>query len=323
MMKKSVLITGVAGFVGHALAMELLKQGWHVVGIDNLSAPTNEIRAIKQCRLTESIAQPGFSFICQDIKELSEATMELLKQKGVSQVVHLAANAGVREANRRSIEFMENNIIGFYQIIELARHIGAERFIYASSSTIYGNHSGEKEAFNFYPKNMYAVTKIADEFIAKVYAENYDMNNVGLRFFSVYGPYGRPDMAPWIFAKNIMQGETIRVSNKGNVWRDFTYIDDLVRAIVLVLQSPPTGGGYHVCDIGSCHSHSLNDMIAIMENYFHTTAQRVDQQLTCEEAEHTLADMTTFTEQYAPMTFTPFEDGITRFCQWLEKYLAE
>lgn len=322
-MNKTILITGVAGFVGHALAKELLSQGWQVIGIDNLSAQTDEIRALKQLRLTECIGHAGFSFICQDIKNLSDATRQLLKERGVTQIVHLAANAGVRDAGWRSIEFLQNNITGFYMMIELARHLDVQRFIYASSSTIYGNHSdNRRDEFSFYPKNIYAVTKIADEFIAKIYADNHGLNTVGLRFFSVYGPYGRPDMAPWIFAKSIMRGETIRVSNHGNVWRDFTYIDDLVHAIIQVLESNPTGGGYHVCDVGSMSPRSLNDMIAVMEHYFHTTASRVDQQLTNEEAERTLSDMSTYTAHYPELSFTSFEDGMTRFCHWLEHYLA-
>ncbi len=322
-MIKTILITGVAGFVGHALAKELLSQGCHVVGIDNLSAPTDEIRALKQLRLTECLAHAGFTFICQDIKNLSDATRQLLKEKDISQIVHLAANAGVRDAGRRSIEFIQNNVIGFYMMIELARQLGVQRFVYASSSTIYGNNSGNcRDAFCFYPKNIYAVTKIADEFIAKIYADNHGLNTVGLRFFSVYGPYGRPDMAPWIFAKSIMRGETIRVSNHGDVWRDFTYIDDLVRAIIQVLESTPTGGGYHVCDIGSMAPRSLNDMIAVIERCFHTTASRVDQQLTNEEAERTMSDMSTYYAHYPKLTFTPFEDGMTRFCHWLQGYLA-
>lgn len=323
-MNKTILITGVAGFIGHALTKTLLSKGWRVVGIDNLSAVIDEIRAIKQYRLSKFISHENFTFIKEDIKALSDATVESLHRYGFSQMVHLAANAGIREAARRSVEYIENNIIGFYKMIELAHQLNLHRFVYASSSSIYGNYSGDRMREFFYePKNIYAVTKIADELIAKVYSENYKFNTVGLRFFSVYGPCGRPDMAPWIFTKSIMRDEIISVSNGGEVWRDFTYIDDLVLAIDQILESEPTDAGWHVCDIGANDPHSLNDMIALIERYYGTTARRVNQMLTKEEADHTQADFTTYSDHYPMMTFTPFDEGVTRLCRWMEEYMEK
>ncbi len=235
---KCIIITGVVGFIGHALAKHLLEMGATVVGIDNLIPVTQVTNEIKRLRLEELNAHPHFSFINADIKDISIDSF--YQYTDIFALVHFAANAGIKDSITNSRMVIENNIIGFNNIIALSREIGVEHFIYASSSSVYGDARSTSDITNgqLSPKSIYAVTKYVDEIIAKLYSTNYGMKTTGLRFFSVYGPYGRPDMAPWIFTDSILNHKRFYLSNAGAVYRDFTYIDDIVHAITSIIIKP-------------------------------------------------------------------------------------
>ncbi len=319
-MKEYILITGVAGFIGHALAKVLLSKGMNVIGIDNMKANTIEIMTIKRIRLKECLNHKNFSFIKEDIKNIVK---ESLRFDGViTHIIHLAANAGIRDSFVNSNEYIENNIIGFNIIINIAKELNVKHFIYASSSSIYGNCrncNSDKEINEYAPKNIYAITKIADELIAKIYSENCNLKVTGLRFFSVYGPYGRPDMAPWIFAKSILNQLPINVNNEGNVLRDFTYIDDIVASIITIIEKG-NKRNYTVYDIGSSCPYSLNELIEIIEDTYKIDAIRVNTSQNLVEANYTIANMEYFNDDYPRFQFQNFESGVSEFCNWLKQY---
>jgi len=317
---KCIIITGVAGFIGHSLAKHLLNKGVAIVGIDNMIANTEEILNIKTLRLKELSCYSNFSFIQADIKEVSADTF--CNYTNIIALVHLAANAGIKESKNNSRLYIENNIVGFNNIIELSYSMNIGHFIYASSSSVYGDSRNKSNVTNelLSPKSIYAITKYVDELIANLYSTNYNLKTTGLRFFSVYGPYGRPDMAPWIFAKSILNHKKINLSNNGYVFRDFTYIDDIVHAIAMIIEKP-RNSAFAVYDIGASQPHSLLELIHNIELEYSLDANYISTPLLKEEAAYTIADMTPFNMTYGCLDITSFSNGISNFCKWYKEVI--
>ena len=250
-----VLVTGCAGFIGMHAASRLLALGVPVTGVDNLD-PYYDV-ALKEARLARLTASPGFRFARVDLADAG-ASARLFREGGFTRVVHLAAQPGVRYSLVNPGAYFASNLTAFGHVIEGCRHAGIAHFVYASSSSVYGaSHTlpfSEDQSVD-HPVSLYAATKKANELIAHSYSHLYRLPTTGLRFFTVYGPWGRPDMAPMLFAKAILAGEPIRVFNNGKMRRDFTYVDDIVEGIVRVVEQPPGGGGiaapYAVYNIGN------------------------------------------------------------------------
>ena len=244
-----ILVTGAAGFIGYHVSNALLAQGRAVVGIDNLNDYYDP--ALKQARLDRLEAQPGFQFLRADIAD-REAMLSLAKTfPDVTGIIHLAAQAGVRHSLIDPYSYVRSNVEGQLIMLELARRMdGLKHMVYASSSSVYG--ANEKQPFSIEdpvdtPLSLYAATKRSGELMAYTYAHLYGIPLTGLRFFTVYGPWGRPDMAAYIFASKIMAGEPITVFNNGDMRRDFTFIDDIVDGVIRCLETPPRGDAAATC----------------------------------------------------------------------------
>jgi UDP-glucuronate 4-epimerase len=243
---RPILITGAAGFIGAAVAEQLLQRGERVVGLDNLNPYYSP--ALKRARLERlrGMPMPGvdkrFAFVQMDLED-GAAMAELFARERPRAVVHLAAQAGVRYSIENPAAYIQSNLVGFGHVLEGCRHQGVEHLVYASSSSVYGGNRNlpfsEQQPVN-HPVSLYAATKKANELMAHTYSHLYGLPATGLRFFTVYGPWGRPDMAPMLFARAILAGEPIRVFNGGQMRRDFTYIDDIVEGVVCCLDKPAT-----------------------------------------------------------------------------------
>lgn len=290
---KKIIITGVAGFIGSEFAYYLLKRGYEVIGIDNLCSDGDVLLELKQTRLVRLINYENFQFIKADIRDITANS--LLQYEEACAMIHLAANAGVKMAKKNAIEYIDNNIAGFYNMIEISRLLKIQHFIYASSSSVYGNNRMDTNKNNqeLTPKSIYAITKVTDEFIARLYSDNYKLKTTGLRFFSVYGPYGRPDMAPWIFSDSILHKKKIKLANNGNVYRDFTYVCDIVKAISLVVEEN-RDALYSIYDIGATEPCSIKKLVEIIEREYCRKANYQSTPLMVEEAKYTIADMSFF-----------------------------
>lgn len=235
-----VLVTGAAGFIGMYVCTQLLARGDEVVGIDNLN-DYYDVR-LKAARLARLEGQPGFRFVRLDIADSAQLA-SLFASERFARVVHLAAQAGVRYSLKNPVAYAQSNLLGFVNMLEGCRHGAVEHLVYASSSSVYGGNAkmpfAESDAVD-HPVSLYAATKKSNELMAHSYSHLFGLPATGLRFFTVYGPWGRPDMAYWGFAEKILRGETIDVFNHGNMLRDFTYIDDIVDGVIRVLDKPAT-----------------------------------------------------------------------------------
>ncbi|OIN01886.1 protein CapI [Idiomarina sp. MD25a] len=325
-MSSTLLVTGVAGFIGFHTASYLLSQGYNVVGIDNL----NDYYSVqlKHDRLNQLKRFKQFSFHKVDI-ENAIALSDCLAQYPISQVVHLAAQAGVRYSIENPQAYGRSNLIGFLNILEWVRSHPVDHFIYASSSSVYGNT--ERVPFSTSatadkPVSLYAATKRANELMAESYSHLYNIPATGLRFFTVYGPYGRPDMAPMKFAKQIMQGGQIDVYNHGDLSRDFTFIDDIVEGIYRLLDKPmPTqseGTRHRVLNIGRGEPVNLLKFIEILESAFERPVKKRYLPMQDGDVSTTWADVT---ELQALTGYAPnvdIETGIQLFANWYKKYYA-
>lgn len=273
-----ILITGVAGFIGFHLAARLLREGHSVVGLDSLN-DYYDVR-LKLARLTElgidevienqatqSALYPAFRFVKGDLTD-RELLPKLFACEQFDGVVNLAAQAGVRYSLENPFAYVESNLVGFVNLLECCRHYPVKHLVYASSSSVYGGNtktpfSEEDRVDN--PVSLYAATKKSNELMAACYAHLYNIPATGLRFFTVYGPWGRPDMAPMLFTKAILAGEPIKVFNEGNLSRDFTYIDDIVEGVVRIMHKPPQEPCYAIYNIGGGQPVALMDFIHTLE----------------------------------------------------------
>jgi UDP-glucuronate 4-epimerase len=321
----TVLVTGAAGFIGSHVAARLLADGNSVVGVDNMNAYYDV--SLKQARLERLSHLPGFVFRQLDVSD-REAIHALADEfPDVTRIVHLAAQAGVRHSLTDPYTYVTANVMGQVVMLELARRFDRLRHVvYASSSSVYGGN--EDRPFSVEdrverPCSLYAATKRADELIAASYAHIYGLPSTGLRFFTVYGPWGRPDMAAFLFARAILAGEPIRVFNHGEMWRDFTYIDDIVAGVVAALDRPPASTPPHALyNLGNHRAEKLTDFIAILEQALGRKAELRLEPMQPGDVAHTFADIEASQRDLGFAPATPISVGLPKFVEWYRGYYA-
>ena len=314
----AVLVTGAAGFIGYHTAEALLARGEEVVGIDDLN-PYYDVK-LKHARLARLNGRKGFRFIEGDIAE--EATFDGLSPE---RIVHLAAQAGVRYSLQNPRAYIRANLMGHLNVLELARGMGEalRHLVYASSSSVYGGN--EKAPFSETdavekPVSLYAATKRSDELISHSYSHLYGIPQTGLRFFTVYGPWGRPDMAYWLFTEALLSGRPIDVFAGGVLTRDFTYVDDIVAGILKVLDAPPERGTNRVYNIGNSNPVSVNDFIATLERLTGRTATRNELPMQPGDVRATHADASALERDHGFRPSTPLEQGLGHFVDWFRSW---
>lgn len=329
-----VLVTGCAGFIGSHLSLALARRGDEVAGIDNLNAYYSP--ALKEARLRRLLGAdprggrgslyPNFSFRKADLTDFA-ALDGIFREGGFDVVCNLAAQAGVRYSIDHPRTYIESNIVGFFNILECCRAHGVRRLVYASSSSVYGGNAkvpfSEDDRVDS-PKSLYAATKKSDELMACVYSSLYGIRSTGLRFFTVYGPWGRPDMSPILFADAITQGRPIRLFNGGDMVRDFTYIDDIVRGTVLAIDNPPAGSGTPatVYNIGCSHPVRLMEFIAALERALGRKAQFEKLPMQPGDVPVTAADTSKIARELGYSPTVRIDEGTRRFAQWYESCYA-
>lgn len=325
-MTNPVLVTGAAGFIGFHTALALLQKGVRVVGIDNLNDYYDV--TLKEDRLKELAGFDTFTFVKVDISD--QAAMEKMwaEHGAFTKVIHLAAQAGVRYSLDNPRAYINSNIVGHLNIIELCRHTaGFEHLVYASSSSVYGGNT--KLPFSVQdrvdsPVSLYAATKKSDELMSHAYSHLYKIPQTGLRFFTVYGPWGRPDMAMYIFTKAISEGEKIPVFNNGEMKRDFTYIDDIVDGVLRVLDKPPIpddkGVPSRVLNIGNTVSENLMDLVGLIEKELDIKADINYMPMQNGDIQQTYADISETAALTGFKPKTSLQDGVPKFIAWYKAY---
>lgn len=330
-----VLVTGAAGFIGSALSLRLIERGDEVIGIDNHNDYYNP--QLKEDRLARHIDHPNYTHIRGELSDRS-VIEELFKTHKPKRVVNLAAQAGVRYSLENPMAYIDSNLVGFGRILEGCRQNNIEHLVYASSSSVYGSNT--KMPFSIHdnvnhPVSLYAATKKANELMAHSYSHLYQLPTTGLRFFTVYGPWDRPDMALQKFAKAIVNDEPIQMFNYGNHRRDFTYIDDIVEGVIRVLDKPakpnpdwngqsPNSGTSHapwrIYNIGSNNPIELKDYIGALENALDKGAKKELLPLQAGDVEGTFADIDDLIRDFDYKPATTLEDGMKKFADWYTSY---
>jgi len=322
----SIVVTGAAGFIGSHVSQALLARGETVIGVDDLNDYYDP--ALKQARLDQLTVHSGFSFQKLNIADHA-AVMELFKsQPAIDRVVHLAAQAGVRYSLTHPFAYIDANVTGHLAIMEACRRLPTLRhLVYASSSSVYGGNTKLPFAVEDpveRPVSLYAATKRAGELMAHCYGHLYRLPMTGLRFFTVYGPWGRPDMSAYIFTKAIFEGKPIHVFNKGDMRRDFTYIDDIVSGIVAALDRPPpdTDGEapHRVYNLGNHQSEDLLHFIELIERSCNRKAEMIFEDMQPGDVQSTYADIEASRRDLGFEPRTSIEEGIPRFVDWYRHY---
>jgi UDP-glucuronate 4-epimerase len=329
--KEPILLTGAAGFIGFHVARRLLERGRSVVGVDNLD-PYYDVR-LKEARLTQLAAFPGFSFERLDIADRAGMTA-LFAARRFPAVVHLAAQAGVRHSLVDPYAYVEANIAGFLNVLEGCRNQHCGHLVYASSSSVYGANT--KTPFSTaqpadHPLSLYGATKKANELMAHAYAHLFAVPATGLRFFTVYGPWGRPDMAMWRFTAAVLEGRPVTLFNHGKMRRDFTYVDDAAEAVLRILDRPPQGdpqwSGEHpdvsrsrapwrLYNIGNSRPVDVGEVLRLIEAAAGRTAQREFLPMQPGDVAETCADVAELEREFGFRPDTPIEEGVRRFVAW-------
>ena len=321
---KTILVTGAAGFIGFHLSKQLLADNYTVVGIDNLNDYYDV--SLKEDRLKILKEHQNFTFIKADIAD-KEAVDSCFLNFSPEIVINLAAQAGVRYSIENPEAYIHSNILGFFNILEACRHNPVEHLLYASSSSVYGNQ--EKTPFSTsdnvdHPISLYAATKKSNELMAYTYSHLYNIPSTGLRFFTVYGPFGRPDMAYFSFTNNIMNGEKIKIFNNGDLYRDFTYVDDIVKGIVKLIDKIPekdkNGAKYKVYNIGNNKPEKLMYFIETLEKSIGKTANKEFLPMQAGDVIGTYADVSELERDIGFKPQTSIEEGLKRFADWYMKY---
>ena len=325
MSRGPILVTGAAGFVGMHVADRLLQRGETVIGVDDFNAyydPT-----LKDLRAARLEGQPGFRMIRSDIAE-PDLVAGIMRSEGVRRVVHLAAQAGVRYSIENPFAYQRSNLAGHLAVLEACRHAEVEHLVYASSSSVYGDRPLAGQGFResdptVSPVSLYAATKRSCELLSQSYASLYGFPQSGLRFFTVYGPMGRPDMAYFSFTEAIMAGRPIEVFGEGRMARDFTYVDDIVDGVVGVFDRPPPHGGHEVYNIGDSNPVGLMDMIATLERRLDREAVKIMRPMQAGDVTATYADVSKLhaLTGYAPKV--GLDVGLERFVRWWRDWRAE
>jgi UDP-glucuronate 4-epimerase len=314
-----VLVTGVAGFIGRAVAERLLSRGERVLGVDCFT-PYYDL-ALKEARIATLAPYKGFRLERLDIAE-TQAFADLAHQANVRRVVHLAAQAGVRYSIDHPFAYAHANMLGHLSVLEACRSIpGFGHLVYASSSSVYGERPLNETGFSEddpvdEPASLYAATKRADELMSTTYARLHGLPQSGLRFFTVYGPWGRPDMAYFEFTRKILADEALEVFGEGRMSRDFTYIDDVVDGVIGVLDRPPGGGANRLFNIGGGRPRGLMTMIELLEQALGVTAKKVFRPMQPGDVSATFADVSRLTALTGYQALVPLEVGLARFVAW-------
>lgn len=322
----TVLVTGAAGFIGYHTCLRLLARGDEVLGLDNLNAYYDV--ALKEARLAQLTAHANFRFVRADIADRAAIAEVERAHPGIDAIINLAAQAGVRHSLTAPHDYTHANIEGHLVMLELARRLPACRhFVYASSSSVYGANT--KLPFSVedrvdQPISLYAATKRAGELISHSYSHLYRIPSTGLRFFTVYGPWGRPDMAAYLFATAILAGQPIRVFNNGEMRRDFTFIDDIVSGVVGVLDNPPADDGVsppcRVYNIGNHRSEKLMDFIGLVEESLGRKATILFEPMQPGDVKETFADIDAISRDVGFAPTTPISVGVPKFIAWFKQY---
>ena len=321
---KIILVTGGAGFIGYHLSKQLLEYDCTVIGYDNLN-DYYEVQ-LKYDRLKDLEGREGYTFIKGDLAD-KETLGKLFQEYSFDIVVNLGAQAGVRYSIDNPDAYMSSNMVGFYNILECCRHYPVEHLVYASSSSVYG--ANKKVPFSVedkvdYPVSLYAATKKSNELMAHCYSKLYGIPATGLRFFTVYGPFGRPDMAYFKFAKKIMAGGNIQIYNNGDMMRDFTYIDDIVKGIANILPNPPeeieTGAKYKVYNIGNNKPEKLMDYIQTLEKHLGREAKKEFLPMQPGDVYQTYADVSDLMHDFNFKPSTSIDEGLGKFVTWFKEY---
>ena len=328
----AVLVTGVAGFIGSNVATRLLDRGEEVIGIDNLNDYYSvQLKRDRLARL--QVRDNAFKFVETDFSDMAGLSRSL-ESLGIDRIVHLGAQAGVRYSIENPHAYVQSNLVGHLNIMELARRSERCRhLVYASSSSVYG--SNDKLPFSVedrvdHPMSLYAATKKADELMSETYSHLYRLPQTGLRFFTVYGPWGRPDMAMWLFTDAILKGRPIKVFNGGDMRRDFTYIDDIVTGVVACLDNPPPDDGavkaggsvspHRVYNIGNHRSEELMRMIGLIEQAVGREAVKDYQPMQPGDVKDTYADISAIQRDLGFEPTTAIDVGVPRFVEWFRDY---
>jgi UDP-glucuronate 4-epimerase len=322
-----ILVTGAAGFIGFHLCQRLLHEGMEVMGLDNLNDYYDV--NLKLARLQQLESLPNFKFTKLDIAD-REAITNFFAQEQPEVVVHLAAQAGVRHSIQNPHAYVDSNLVGFVNMLEACRHQQVSHLIYASSSSVYGN--AKKIPFSTEdnvdrPVSLYAATKKANELMSHTYSHLYNLPTTGLRFFTVYGPWGRPDMAYFSFTKAILAGEPIKVFNNGQMRRDFTYIDDVIEGIVRLLNHIPTSGDgsapYRLYNIGNHTPVALLDFIQILEKHLGKEARKKFLPMQMGDVKETYADVDDLMRDVGFCPAMSLEVGLKKFVDWYQSFFAD
>jgi UDP-glucuronate 4-epimerase len=319
-----ILVTGAAGFIGAALSARLLDDGHEVAGLDNLN-DYYDVR-LKEARLAPITGLKGFRFIRMDLADRA-GTADLFAREKFDTVVNLAAQAGVRYSLENPLAYVDSNLAGFAHVLEGCRHSGVKHLVYASSSSVYG--ANKKQPFSVadnvdHPVSLYAATKKANELMAHTYSHLYGIPATGLRFFTVYGPMGRPDMAYFLFTKAILAGQPIKVFNFGRMRRDFTYIDDIVEGVVRVMNRPPAASDgtppYKLYNIGNNKPEELSYFIEVLERLLGREAIKEYLPIQPGDVPETYADIDELVADIGFKPATGIENGLAEFVKWYREF---
>jgi UDP-glucuronate 4-epimerase len=328
----AVLVTGAAGFIGAATARALLERGDQVLGIDNLNGYYDP--GLKQARLDQLSTEHGdrFSFERVDFAD-ADGLKRVADRTEIEWIVHMGAQAGVRYSLDHPQAYVQSNLVGHCNLLELARARRPRHFVYASSSSVYGSNKSlpfRVEDRADHPLSLYGATKKADELLSEAYASLFRVPTTGLRFFTVYGPWGRPDMAMWIFTKALFAGEPLSLFNGGEMRRDFTYIDDIVRGIVACIDSPPADDGsskaggsnspHAIYNIGNNRSEDLMRVVKLLEQATGRQALIDPQPMQAGDVTDTFADISAIERDHGFVPRTSIDEGIPRFVEWYRSY---
>ena len=330
----AVLVTGVAGFIGSYTARALLERGEEVVGIDNLNDYYDP--GLKRARLGNLQRQFDNSFRFEPVDfSNADELKRVVAERPIDRIVHLGAQAGVRYSIEHPEAYVQSNLVGHCNMLELARRQDVRHFVYASSSSVYGGNKSlpfRVEDRVDHPLSMYAATKKADELLTESYTSLYRLPSTGLRFFTVYGPWGRPDMAMWIFTKALFAGDPLPLYNGGEMRRDFTYIDDIVRGIVACLDSPPADDGsvkaggstapHALYNIGNSRSEDLMRVVSLLEEATGRRALMDPQPMQAGDVKDTFADISAIQRDLGFTPATTIDEGVPRFVRWYREYHA-
>ena len=326
----SIIVTGAAGFIGAAVAHALLERGDTVIGIDNLNNYYDP--ALKRARLAELDARFGTDFRFIEMDFADAAAIAALPQD-FDRIAHLGAQAGVRYSLENPAVYVQSNLVGHANMLELARGRQVRHFVYASSSSVYGGNESlpfRVEDRVDHPLSLYAATKKADELLTETYAHLYRLPSTGLRFFTVYGPWGRPDMAMWIFTKALLAGDPLPLNNGGQMRRDFTYIDDIVRGVLACLDTPPAddqevkaGGSrspHALYNIGNSRSEDLMRVVQLLEQATGKSALIDPRPMQPGDVQDTFADISAIERDHGFRPATTIDQGIPLFVDWYRRY---